>query len=174
MHDGLDVTVGDLVVLMIILSDNTAANLMIDQIGMARINQIMSELGIPGVSLRRKLFDAEMSAKGIENTVTARGIGMMLDRIAQGTLLGGRMDEEMLSILLNQRLNGKIPFFLHDRGVRAAHKTGEDDGITHDVGIIFGKKPFVLCMLSNQVNVPAFERLIQDTALELYEAGEIS
>ena len=65
-----------------------------------------------------------------------------------------------------------MPFYLHVRGVPVAHKTGEDDGITHDVGIIYGKEPIVLCMLSNKVDVPAFERLIQDAALECWQECE--
>lgn len=169
MHDGLKVSAMDLITLMIILSDNTATNLMIDRLGIDCVNQTMAELGIPGIRLRRKLFDAEKSRQGIENTVTARGIGELLARMAQGGLLGGEADRRMLGILMNQRLNGKLPFYLHSQGIRLAHKTGEDDGITHDVGVIFAKHPFVVCMLSNEVNVPRFERLIQDTALELCE-----
>ena len=92
---------------------------------------------------------------------------MLLERMATGTLLGRALDDRMIGILMNQRLNGKLPFFLHGKGIRCAHKTGEDDGITHDVGIIYTERPFVLCMLSNNVDVPAFERLMQDTARAL-------
>lgn len=167
MQDGLTVSVMDLITLMIILSDNTATNLLIDRVGIDNVNCRMEALGIPGICLRRKLFDAEMSRRGIINTVTARGVGMLLERMAAGTLLSPEQDVQMLSILCNQRLNGKLPFFLH--GVKIAHKTGEDDGTTHDVGVIYAKKPFVVCMLSNNVDVPRFERLMQDAALELYE-----
>lgn len=169
MHDGLKVTVLDLVTLMIIVSDNTATNLMIDLLGVDAINRTMERLGIPGVCLRRKLFEPELSRRGIQNTVTARGMGVLLTKMAQCELLGGELDRKMMEILGNQRLNGKLPFFLHSRGVAIAHKTGEDDGITHDVGVIFAKRPFVVCMLSNEVDVPRFERVIQDAALELYE-----
>lgn len=167
LHDGIRVTVMDLVTLMIILSDNTATNLLIDRLGIDAINATMTALGIPGVALRRKLFDAEQSRRGVENTVTARGIGILLTRMARGELLGKPADGSMMDILKNQRLNGKLPFFLHGRGVKIAHKTGEDDGITHDVGVVFAKRPFVVCMLSNEVDVPAFERLMQDAALEM-------
>ena len=71
----------------------------------------------------------------------------------------------MLQILKDQRLNGKIPFFLDDYEI--AHKTGEDDGITHDVGIVFADHPVLLCFASNHTDVPAFERLIQDMARDL-------
>ena len=167
MHDGLEVTLSDLITLMIILSDNTATNLLIDRLTPDHVNRTMEALGVPGIALRRRLFEPELSAQGIQNTVTARGIGTLLERMATGALLGKALDDRMIDIMLNQRLNGKLPFFLHGKGIRCAHKTGEDDGITHDAGIIYTERPFVLCMLSNNVNVPDFVRLIQDTARDL-------
>ena len=167
MHDGLEVTLADLITLMIILSDNTATNLLIDRLTPDHVNRTMETLGVPGIALRRRLFEPELSAQGIQNTVTARGVGTLLERMATGRLLGKNLDDHMIDILLNQRLNGKLPFFLHGEGIRCAHKTGEDDDITHDVGIIYTERPFVLCMLSNKVDVPAFERLMQDTARTL-------
>ena len=166
MHDGVEVTIMDLVTLMIILSDNTATNLLIDRLTPAHVNETMGALGIPGVCLRRKLFEPELAAKGITNTITARGIGMLLERMAEGRLLGKELDDRMLRILLDQRLNGKLPFYLHSEGIRCAHKTGEDDGITHDAGIVYAERPFVIVMLSNNVEVPEFERLMQETARE--------
>ena len=50
-----------------------------------------------------------------------------------------------------------------------AHKTGEDDGITHDVGIFYAEEPFVLCCLGNGTDCPAFDRFMQDIAWRLYE-----
>ena len=171
LHDGLEVTVMDLITLMIILSDNTATNILIDALTPAHVNETMQRLGIPGICLRRRLFESALSAQGIQNTVTARGIGAMLERMAAGELLGKKSDDAMLGILLNQRLNGKLPFYLHSQGIRCAHKTGEDDGITHDVGIVYAQRPFVICMLSNKVDVPAFERLIQQTGRAWAQGG---
>ena len=167
LSDKVRPTLMDLTTLMIILSDNTAANLMIDRVGVDAVNRTMEERGVPGICLRRKFFQPQLAALGVTNTVTARGCGVLLEKIAKGELLGGEDDARMLSILYNQRLNGKIPFFLH--GVKIAHKTGEDDGTTHDAALIQAKRPFVLCMLSNDVDVPEYERLMQDTARELYE-----
>ena len=64
------------------------------------------------------------------------------------------------------KLNGKIPFRLPE-SLPVAHKTGEDDGITHDCGIVYADEPFVLCFCANHVDVPACERLMQDIAWEL-------
>ena len=75
----------------------------------------------------------------------------------------------------DQRLNGKIPFYIHtlpEHG-RIAHKTGEDTGITHDVGIVYAKQPFVLVFLGNETDVARYEREMADISLMLYEANDI-
>ena len=70
-----------------------------------------------------------------------------------------------------QRLNGKMPFWLPP-GTRCAHKTGEDDGITHDVGIVYAARPFAVCFLSQHTDPPRFIRAIQDITRLLYEQAE--
>ena len=77
----------------------------------------------------------------------------------------------MLDILKKQRLNGKIPVLLPP-GTAVAHKTGEDAGITHDVGIVYGPQPFVLCLCANGVETGPFERAMQQIARELYDAWQ--
>ena len=162
LHDGVTVQVGDLVTLMIILSDNTATNLLIDLLGQESINRTIAALGLTGTKLNRKLFDAEQAALGVQNYVTAADMGALLTGLLRGEIVSPDASREMLDILYSQRLNGKLPFFLHGRGIRCAHKTGEDDGITHDVGIIDGDSPCVVCFLSNGADVPRTERTIQD------------
>lgn len=164
LRDGTTVTVGDLVTLMIILSDNTATNLLIDMLGQENINRGIERLGLKGTRLNRKLFQPELAAKGVRNYVTARDMGMALKGLLDGAIVGPEASREMLTILGQQRLNGKMPFFLHDKGIQCAHKTGEDDGITHDVGIIYAASPRILCFLSSETDVPQAERAIQDVA----------
>ncbi|MBD5092850.1 MAG: serine hydrolase [Subdoligranulum sp.] len=171
LHDGICVTFLDLCVLMIILSDNTATNLLIRRLGIARINETLRALGLRKTTLRRLLFDSAASARGVENHITARETGQLLRLMYEGKAVSPGADSRMLSILSDQRLNGKIPFFL-PRGVRAAHKTGEDSGITHDVGIIYAKRPFVVCFCSQKTDVPAMERAMQDITLLLYENAQ--
>ena len=162
LHDGLTVTLRDLCVLMIIVSDNTATNILIERLGMENVNATMRALGLEKSTLRRLLFDAEASGRGLENTITAEEMGRLLEMLYKGECVSPAADAEMLSILRDQRLNGKMPFFLDD--LEIAHKTGEDDGITHDVGIVYAPHPLILCFASNHTDVPAFERFIQDAA----------
>ena len=88
----------------------------------------------------------------------------MLTLIEQEKLVSPPASRMMRSILLDQRLNGKIPFFLHSQDIDVAHKTGEDDGITHDVGIIYASTPRILCFMSSETDVPRAERCLQDLA----------
>ena len=164
LRDGTTVTLLDLVTLMIILSDNTATNLLIDRLGMANINAMIDGLRLTGTRLNRKLFQPELARQGVKNYVTARDMATLLRAIHAGTLVNERASADMLATLRDQRLNGKMPFFLHDRGIACAHKTGEDDGVTHDVGIIFAEHPIILCFLSEQTDVPRAERALQDIA----------
>ena len=171
MHEGLELTVQDLYNLMIILSDNSATNILIHLLGRERINASMREMGYETISVNRLLFDREASARGIQNYVSAAEIADMLEKMYHGKLVSPEADREMLEVLTEQRLNGKLPFHFVEK-VPIAHKTGEDDGITHDVGIIFGKQPFILCCMGNEVDAPAYERFMQDIAWELYQECE--
>ena len=173
MHEGLKLTVMDLITLMIIFSDNTATNILIDILGMDRINEEIQSIGIKDVWLGRKMFDLEKSAMGIQNLITAKETGLLLQRMYEGTLVDKASSDKMLSIMKDQQLNGKIPFYLHTLKPEPdiAHKTGEDDGITHDVGIVYGKEPFIVCFCGNETDVPAFERLMAEVSLELYNGG---
>lgn len=168
MHTGLEVTLEDLYTLMIILSDNTATNILIKKFGMEQINRRMRALGLNTVTVNRLLFDPAAAAQGKENYISAREIGVLLEKMYRGELVSPQASSEMLEILKNQRLNGKMPFYFKGK-VKIAHKTGEDDGITHDVGIVFAPQPFVACFCSNEVDVPVFEQAIQTTAKQLYE-----
>ena len=60
----------------------------------------------------------------------------------------------------------KIPGYLRGE-VDVAHKTGEDDGITNDVGIVYAREPFVICFATNNTDVPEAERAMREISLAL-------
>ena len=165
------VSVRDLVELMVIVSDNTAANLLFDLVGEEYLDTfIREELGMKKTAFRRKMFDAEKAGRGIENTVTPWDVAVFLEKICRWTLVSPQASREMYEILKQQRLNGKIPFYLHaiKEAPVIAHKTGEDRGITHDVAIIGQDSPFLLCFLGSETDVPEYERLMGEAAMEIY------
>lgn len=175
MHDGLEVTIQDLYTLMIILSDNSATNFLIDILGMESVNECIQALGYRHTSLNRKMYDIEKSSQGIQNYVCPLEVGMFLEKLYMGEVFDAEASAHMLSVMKDQRLNGKIPFYLHTRKehVPIAHKTGEDKGITHDVGIVYAKQPFVLVFLGNETEVARYEREMAEIAQILYEANNI-
>lgn len=172
MHAGMNLTVQDLYNLMIVLSDNTATNILIRLLGGTEgINDSLSKMGYQTCRVNRLLFDSEASARGIENYVSGVEIADMLEKMYLGQLVDEASSQEMLDILKAQRLKNKMPFDFQGC-VPIAHKTGEDDGITHDVGIVFGTQPFILCCLGNETDCPRFNRFIQAFAWRLYQETE--
>ena len=112
---------------------------------------------------------SESSAAGIENYIVPKEMGMLLEKLFRGEIVSKEASAAIMDILLDQRLNGKLPFFLHARGIRIAHKTGEDTGVTHDVGVVMTREPLVVCFVGEHVDVPVYERLMQDAARVLCE-----
>ena len=72
----------------------------------------------------------------------------------------------MESILLEQQINHKIPGYLRGE-IAVAHKTGEDENITNDVGIVYADEPFTVAFAFNRTDVPEAERAIREISLAL-------
>ena len=155
--------------LMISLSDNTATNLLIRRFGLEALNEQFRGIGLERSHLERLLFDGEASARGLENRIVPAEMGALLEQIARRSFVSPEISEEMENLLRRQQVKHKIPGYL-PRGVAVAHKTGEDAGISNDVGIVFAPQPFVLCFASNRTDVPQAERTLRELALCLYEA----
>jgi len=73
----------DLAIAMIVLSDNTATNVLIDRLGMERVTETMAELGAPETRLRRKMIRPEDSVSGNENVSTPREAADLMVRLAR-------------------------------------------------------------------------------------------
>lgn len=167
MHDGLQLTVEDVIKLMILISDNTATNMLIDVIGIETINEFIASKGADKSRLSRRMFDTGNGNQGLENVISLRETGAFFRELYSGEMVSKSASFEMSSILQNQQITYKIPFFLRDTPI--AHKTGEDTGIANDVGLIFADKPFIFCFASNDTDVPKAEHFCQEMALSVYE-----
>jgi beta-lactamase class A len=155
--------------LMITLSDNTATNVLIGRITIPALADGFAALGLAKTRIHRKLFDANPTLAGIINTFSPRELGELLERMERGTLNGNPYDEELKQTLLKQQINHKIPGIIGRHTLPIAHKTGEDDTITHDVGIVYAPEPFIVCFASEGVDVPDFEQLIREQSYALYQ-----
>lgn len=156
--------------LMITVSDNMATNLLINRFGISTLNAEFAAMGLTGTRLERKMFDAAASAAGLQNRIVPREMGGLLAAIHAHTLGSETASRFVEQTLLAQQINHKIPGYL--KGVRIAHKTGEDTGITNDVGIVYTAHPFVLAFACNETDVPEAERAMREISLWLGEANQ--
>src|SRR5207244_6724849 len=77
------VSVEDIAKMMINLSENTATNLMIDEVGMDNVNRLISTLGFKNMKLQRKMLARDASARGQENIATPAEGAAIMTKIAQ-------------------------------------------------------------------------------------------
>lgn len=134
LSEGLVLTLKDLLTLMIIVSDNSATNMLIDIVGKDNVNSTLRGFGCSGTSLGRKMYDWEGIAQGKDNFVVAREVADLLARIARGDVLGGKWDELVLSIMLGQQFTTELGLFLPED--KLANKTGQVEGAVNDCGVV--------------------------------------
>lgn len=150
LHAGLGLTLLDAINLMIVVSDNTATNLVIDCVSIEKINEYMTQKGCVGSRLEAHLMKPKPG--GPYNTITAEDIGLLLKGLAQRTIENPGDCDTMIDILSRQQYNQKLPRYLPKDAI-CAHKTGEVTGVTHDAGIITGPKgKFVIVCLSQNLD----------------------
>jgi beta-lactamase class A len=143
---GRSLTLRHLCELMITVSSNFAANLLIERVGVENVRRTVTALGADGMQVLRGVEDQKAFDKGMNNTTTARGLAVLLDRIAHGTAVDAGADSEMLAILKRQKFDDAIPAGLPE-GTVVAHKTGSITRIHHDAAIVFAARPYVLVLL---------------------------
>lgn len=168
MDSGLEVTIRDLYTLMIIHSDNTATNMLIDMLGMDEINLLIKELGCSKTELNRKMLDFDRQKEGYENYTSSKDMGRILESIYREEMISKSISLEIERVMKLQRINFKLPYLL-PRDVEIGHKTGEGSGVTNDVGIIYSKNPFVFCFISNNTDVIRAEDRMREMARTLYD-----
>ncbi len=151
--------------LMIVLSDNTATNKLIRFCGMEECNRAFRAMGLEKTVLNRLLFDYEAARQGFQNYICPREIGMLLERLYKKEFVSADVSQYAIDILLDQQIGHKLEGKL--TGVPVAHKTGEDDGLSNDVGIVFAKEPFVICFAGHDTDVYRWEDLIRRGAFDL-------
>lgn len=149
--DGTKVTVGQLIEQMIVVSDNTATNILIDKIGMENVNNFIKKIGCNETVLGRHMLDSAAKKAGHDNYTSPRDMANILEKLYKGKCVDPKSDKKMLDILTKQQWNERIPANLpHD--LKIAHKTGELADALHDCGIVFGhQRDYILCIMTRDV-----------------------
>jgi beta-lactamase class A len=165
----LTVTLKDVATMMVIVSDNTATNMMIDRFTTKKVDDNMTALGLDQTWLYKKVskpavgpMPADQKKFGLGKT-TARQISTVMEKIGRCDLnIAGQPDVDpakgqaackaAIAMLRNQFYRDTIPRYLEtldntETGSGIASKTGSLDATRSDVAIIAAKSgPIVLAV----------------------------
>ncbi|XZE42839.1 serine hydrolase [Pirellulaceae bacterium SH467] len=126
--------------LMIRYSDNTATNLVLDQIGMESTSKTMQSLGFPETQLHSKVFRRDTSVApersqkyGLGSTTAAEMLGL-LELLHAKKLISEKASEQMLAHLASCEDGSKLVRNL-PKAVKAFHKTGSVNDVRTDAGL---------------------------------------
>jgi beta-lactamase class A len=114
-------TLGDLALVMLAVSDNAATNVLLDRLGLDAVNGEIRRLG-----LARTVVQRHMMRPGPENETCALDLARGLARI---------LDEPRISRALELALDSQLRYHLPS-DVRVGAKTGELDSVFHEVALL--------------------------------------
>lgn len=162
----------DLAVLMIVLSDNTATNILIERVGMASVNLMLERNGLTRTRLQRIMLDTEAQRASRENLSTPREMAALLEMLHSGKLLDASHTAAALEIL-TYRKNTPLRRGLPD-SVALANKPGGIGGVRCDSGIVLlAGRPYVISVMTTFVkDEEAAERAISDVSRKVYDSFE--
>ncbi|NLX75726.1 MAG: serine hydrolase [Synergistaceae bacterium] len=176
---GANLTVADYALLMMIISDNTATDLLIDLLGIENIQEnVVERLDLNNtkcdlncsqlISLCYGLEEGDDIKEKIKqgpiwlnNTPAYTGnvekndetspyeVGVVLEKVFRNKWMGEELDKEMIGILSKCQTNSRIPKYL-PKYLEIAHKTGTMDRVANDAGIVFTEKgSYILAVFYN-------------------------
>lgn len=194
LHDKLELTLEDIIALMIDVSDNTATNMLHDILGKENINNSINELGLKDTYFARKLMRV---IPGLFSYTSAYDIGILLEEFINYKYLSHEMAKKGMEIMHKQQYNDRLSALLIECGhcgkylgnlntcshcnsntgdidpifVPFAHKTGSISNVVHDAGIltINNKKIIVVCLTDNLQNDEDGVRMQQQLGLAVYK-----
>ena len=141
----------DYATLMIVLSDNTATNVLIDIVGMQNVTARMAALGLEATKLRRRMIDIEAARRGDENVSRPAEISRLLEVLHRGDGLTKDSQQELLRILKKAKsspMRRSIP-----ATVEVANKPGTLEGVAVDAGIVYvQRRPYVFTGMLTYLN----------------------
>lgn len=129
----------ELINIMIVYSDNTATNLLIDRFGFDRINKTIRDLGCEKTVLQRKMMDFEAAERGFQNYTCAEDMFSIMEKLYNHQLIGDEYSKQMIEIMKGSSGNSQLRQYLPE-DLEVASKGGELDGLNHDVGIVYTEK----------------------------------
>ena len=163
LSGGDDLPIRDLMHLMIVVSDNTATNLILDRIGGNAVNARMAELGLKQTAVMRKIMQGKSHAEGVTNEgkkpgseqwgtgrSCPRDMVTLLEKLYRGELVSKPASDEMLAVLKRQQDHTGVGRDMKDTVI--AHKSGALDHLRSDVAIVYSPHgPVAMAITVNHI-----------------------
>jgi beta-lactamase class A len=154
LSDGLRLTLRDAVNLMMMLSDNTATNLVLDVLTTDAVNARMESLGIKNIKILRKVGSGgdSMAGKDPENKkyglgfATPREMVLVMEKLERGEVISPAASKEMIELMKSEQGRNAIGRSLWN--VPMASKYGALDRLRSAVGILYTKKGRIAMAIS--------------------------
>ncbi len=150
MFDPVNLSIRNLCVLMIGLSDNSATNTLIELVGMNNVTKTMQSLGFSNTRLKRKMIDQPASIRNEENISTPAEAVRIMKLLYEGKFIDKSTSDEILSILRNNPVaNSKIADGI-SANVKIAFKPGGMGGVSTEWAIVYlSNRPYALAIMEN-------------------------
>jgi len=163
-------SIRDLGVLMIVLSDNTATNMLIDLVGMANINQSLRQLGLQQTRVQRRMINPSASARGEENLSTPAEAARILEILYKGEFVNRSICEEILAILEKPK-EGSIKAGLPaDADLPIAFKHGDIAGVETEWAIVYlSTRPYLVTIMENYALHEETQAAMREISRVLYD-----
>src|SRR3954447_7415615 len=153
---GMKLSLRDAIHLMIVYSDNTATNLVLDKLGLPATNECMERLGCPDTKINSKVFRGDTSINkerskqfGLGST-SARDMVRLCELLHDKKVVNENACKQMMDNLYACDDKLKVPRLL-PLGTKVAHKTGSVNSSRTDAGIIDTPSgPIAYCILTNK------------------------
>jgi beta-lactamase class A len=167
---GSELSLHDFAVAMIVLSDNSATNVLIDRLGMERVSQTMAEMGAGQTKLQRKMIRPEESAKGNENLSTPKEAADLMARIARCDLPVSPASCARIRAILEIPKSGAFRDPIPD-SVPAAWKPGGIEGAQTAWGLVnVPGAPYAIAIMINYGGDAAdLDRPIREISSAVYK-----
>lgn len=144
---GLQPSLYDLAMMMTIVSDNSATNVLLDRVGgYERVNATMRQLGLPSITLKRRIQFGEITTNRSLAEAAPRDLMRLMVMLAREELISPSASRAMRDILGRQRYLEQAPRFIaHHRyagdfgtsqSIHIHNKTGMMAGMRADTGLI--------------------------------------
>ena len=146
---GSALSLEDYAIYMIVYSDNTATNVLIEELGMDAINELSASLGAQQTKLQRKMIRPEEALRGNENLSTPRDAALIMEKIAACDLpiskaSCGRV-REILELYKGGPIRVPVP-----RSVPIAFKPGGIVGVATVWALVdLPDRPYVVAVMSS-------------------------